>query len=163
MFTILPGGTGNVLAARAAGKLTTDDYQVFTSELERRIRQYGSVRVFLELEDFHGWDLGAAWADFTFGLKHLGQFRGCAIVGDKKWEEWLIDLAKPFFHVRYFDRAEQGEAWDWLLHHVEDRSADLLGRVGNFTARHPVATVAGGLAVGFLLWGALRMRRLSFH
>ena len=166
MFTLLPASAGNVLAARATGKLTTDDYQLFTSELESRIRQFGGVRVYLELEDFHGWDLGAAWADFTFGLKHLGQFQGCAIVGDRKWEEWLIDLGRPFFKVRYFDRSEKGEAWDWLLHHVEDTAPlgrNVLRRVYGFASQHPIAAVAGSVAAGFLLGIALRSRRPVFH
>ncbi len=61
---------------------------------------YGRIRVLMDLQDFHGWDFGAAWADFTFGLKHLGQLERCAVVGDKRWEEWLTDLGKPFFQVR---------------------------------------------------------------
>ena len=165
MFTVLPGVAGNVLAARASGTLTTEDYRQFTSELEQRIRRYGGVRVFLELDDFHGWDLGAAWADFAFGLKHLGDFQGCAVVGDKKWEEWLTDLGRPFFKVRYFDRSEKTEAWDWLLHHAEESfpSRNVLGRVGAFASQHPFAALAGSVAVGWMLGGALRSRRLSFH
>ena len=163
MFTLTQEaqGQGNIVTARASGTLTHEDYQHFTEELERRMRVYGSVRVLLDLEDFHGWDFGAAWSDFTFGLRHIGRFERCAVVGDKKWEEWLTDLGKPFFKVRYFDRSQRAQALEWLrAPEAETESSNWLGRLGDFAARHPIACVAGGVALGFLLAGALGARRL---
>ena len=62
------------MSVRASGTLNYEDYQHFTEEMERRMCMYGKRwRVLMDLEDFHGWSFGAAWADFTFGLKYLGE------------------------------------------------------------------------------------------
>jgi hypothetical protein len=155
MFTWMQESQGDIVALRASGRLTHTDYEEFTAEMERRMRQYGAVRVLLDLEDFHGWDFDAAWADFTFGLKHLGRLERCAVVGDKKWEEWLTALGKPFFKVRYFDRFEEAAAWDWLRQPHEEGAPSWPARLSELTARHPLASIAGAVAVGFVLWYAM--------
>ncbi len=150
---------GNIVSVRATGRLTYGDYQHFTEEMERRMRMYGRIRVLMDLQDFHGWDFGAAWADFTFGLKHLGHLERCAVVGDKKWEEWLTDLGKPFFQVRYFDRSEEAKAWEWLREPEEAKATtSWLNRCETLLSQHPIACAVGGVALGFLLWNTASRR-----
>ena len=76
--------------------------------------------MFLELEDFHGWEAKAAWDDFKLGLAHPQDFERIAIVGDKAWEHWIALLAKPFTHarVRYFALSDRNAALDWLRQNV---------------------------------------------
>ena len=108
---------GDVLAIRASGKLTHEDYQSFLPKLEEKIRQAGKVSLLLELDNFSGWDLKAARDDFVFGMKHMGDLERIAIVGDKSWEKWMTIMAKPFLilgSVRFFNREQLQEAWDWL-------------------------------------------------
>ena len=40
-----------------------------------------------------------------------------ALVGDRKWEEWMAKVCKPFTtaKVRYSDISEAEAAWAWLL------------------------------------------------
>ena len=45
------------------------------------------MRLFVLFEDFHGWDLHAAWDEFKFGLKHDADFERIAMVGDRKWQK----------------------------------------------------------------------------
>ena len=101
---------------KASGKLTDADYQQFVPRLEKLIEEYGKISVFLELEDFHGWESKAIWDDFKLGQSHPYDFERIAIIGDKAWERWISLLAKPFTHarVRYFNRDEHDKAWDWL-------------------------------------------------
>jgi hypothetical protein len=40
--------------------------------------------------------LRAAWDDLEFGLKHYSDFERIAMVGDRKWEEWMANFCKPF-------------------------------------------------------------------
>ena len=116
MFQEIPVNDKGIIAFRAVGKLTHDDYQEFLPTLESRIEKAGSVSLLLELENFHGWDLAAAKDDYMFGKKHAQDFKRIAIVGEKHWEHWLAVFARPFSdaEIRYFKRDDLQQAWDWL-------------------------------------------------
>ena len=47
------------------------------------------------------------------------RFKRLAIVGDRKWEEWMANFCKSFTKakVEYFDRFEVYAAWKWLIAH----------------------------------------------
>jgi hypothetical protein len=115
MLTYLDRSEGNVLAVKASGKLARAEYETFLRRLEDLIAAHGKVRVLFELEDLQGWELGAAWDDLKFTLKHGGDVERCAVVGEKKWHEIMTKLAKPFFRVKYFDKSQLDEAWRWVL------------------------------------------------
>jgi SpoIIAA-like len=116
MFQKLSESSEKVLGFKVSGKLTDEDYKVFVPQIEKIIQEFGRISLLLELDDFHGWDLGAAWDDFKFGMKHSKDFKQVAIVGDKKWEEWMARLAKPFMkaEVKYFEGSQLQDAWEWL-------------------------------------------------
>ncbi len=116
MFQEIPVYDDHVIAFKAVGRLTHDDYQAFLPKLEPIIEETGRVSLLLELENFHGWDLAAAVDDYRFAERFAKNFVRIAIVGEKRWERWLAVLAKPFTEaeVRYFDRDQLSEAWDWL-------------------------------------------------
>lgn len=106
-----------VLHVRLNGKLTDADYQQFVPELEKLIERHGSLRLLVEMTDFHGWNAGALWDDFKVYLKHGNEIGRIAIVGEKSWQEWMTRVSKPFLHsdVRYFDHDHAGEARQWVL------------------------------------------------
>jgi SpoIIAA-like len=97
---------GNVLAVHVTGKLERQDYEKFVPDTERLIKQYGKIRVLMVMHDFHGWDAGALWEDIKWDAKHFNDVERVAIVGEKKWQEWLAALCKPFTRatMRYWDR-----------------------------------------------------------
>ncbi len=115
MLRLLDRSSPNVLGIKASGKLTHVDYQQLVPKLEELIGGHGKIRIVFELQGCQGWEMGAAWDDLRFGLQHFGDVERCAVVGEKKWQEWLTKLSKPFFHVRYFDKAELEKAWQWVL------------------------------------------------
>ena len=113
----IPVFDDNTLAVRASGKLTHEDYQEFLPKLEQQIQELDKLCLLIEFDNFSGWDLTAAKDDFIFGMKHLGDFERIALVGDKAWENWMALMAKPFMPsgtIRYFDRENLQNAWDWL-------------------------------------------------
>jgi len=117
MLQFLPVSEGNIIAIRASGKLTHEDYQAFLPRLEEQIKQLGKVSILVELDNFQGWELEAAKDDFKFGMAHLDDIERFAIVGEKSWERWMALMAKPFMgpgRVRFFSRDELQKAWDWL-------------------------------------------------
>ncbi len=116
MLQFIPVHEENTFAIRASGKLTHADYQAFLPELEQLISRYEKVSLFIELDNFSGWELEAAKDDFQFGLKHGADFEKIAIVGEKAWHQWMTMMAKPFMdgEVRYFSRDELQQGWDWV-------------------------------------------------
>ena len=105
-----------ILVARASGKLSKEDYEVFVPAMERLIKEQGKIRVLFEMQDFHGWEAGALWEDIKFDLKHFADIERLAMVGDQKWEEWMAKFCQPFTtaEIRYFDQSHAAEAESWI-------------------------------------------------
>jgi SpoIIAA-like len=59
---------------------------------------------------------GAAWEDLEFDLKHARDAGRIAMVGEKKWQEWLTKLGALFVKadVKYFNLASLPEAERWI-------------------------------------------------
>lgn len=116
MIERLDNGSGKVIGFVVSDKLHDEDYKVFVPEIEEVIEREGTARLLLQMRDFHGWDLHAAWDDMKFGVKHHGDLERMALVGEKKWEKWMASFTKPFTkaEVRYFDASEVDQAWEWL-------------------------------------------------
>lgn len=115
MLTIQKQGSGNVVAIRASGKLTHEDYEMLLPKLTEVAEEHGSVRMLIELEDFQGWEPKAIWDDLKFDVRHGSEYERCAVVGENKWQEWMTKLSKPFLTIKYFTREEREQAWEWLL------------------------------------------------
>jgi len=130
MLQIIPVFEGNTIAVRASGKLSHEDYQKFIPELEKHIEEHEKITLLFEFDNFTGWDIDAAKDDFKFGMKHLENFERIAMVGDKAWERWMSFIAKPFLisgEVKYFNRENLQDAWDWLREKEEfEKSAEQL-------------------------------------
>ncbi len=117
MIRKLQPAKGNVIGFMLSGKLHDEDYKLFVPEIEALIERTGKVRLLLQLEDFHGWDLHAAWDDITFDIKHYHDLERIALVGDLGWKAWMVKLSKPFTaaEIMFFPTDEIDAAWDWLL------------------------------------------------
>ena len=116
MIETLQTSSPKVIGFRLSGKLHDEDYKTFVPVVDAAVAAEGKVRLFAQFEDFHGWDLHAAWDDFRFGIRHYRDFDRIAMVGDRKWEKWMATLCKPFTKakVRYFDASEVDAAWNWI-------------------------------------------------
>jgi hypothetical protein len=108
-------GEGRVLDVHVSGKLAKDDYKQFVPEIDRLIEQHGTIRVLLEMNDFHGWNAGALWEDVKFDLKHFSDIERVAMVGEKKWQKGMSRFCRPFTaaKIRYFDHGALDEARQW--------------------------------------------------
>ena len=107
---------GDFACLQISGKLETSDYDVFVPEIEQQIKQYGKINLLIDLIDFHGWTLGAAWEDTKFGVRHFNDINRLAIVGDKTWEKGMAVFVKVFTlaEVKYFDISSREEAILWV-------------------------------------------------
>ena len=113
MIKKLEQSSGKVIGFSLSGKLHDEDYHAFVPQVESVIEREGTARL---LAHFHGWDLHAMWDDMAFGAKHYGDIEKIALVGDRKWEEWMAKICKPFTRakVQYFDAEQIAQAWTWL-------------------------------------------------
>jgi SpoIIAA-like len=107
---------GKVLEVRVTGKLVHQDYERFVPEFDRLIQQHGKVRLLFEMVDFHGWEPQAAWDDLKLGVRHFKDIERIAMVGHKKWQEWMAGFCRPFTtaKIRYFESGAIEEARRWV-------------------------------------------------
>ena len=101
---------------KLSGKLHDADYKKFVPLVDAELAKEGKVNVLAQFHDFHGWDLHALWDDVKFATTHCTTIERIALVGEKKWEEWMAKVCKPFTmaKVRYFDASEIDAAQAWL-------------------------------------------------
>ena len=126
MIATIETGSPKVVGLKLSGKLHDEDYRRFVPMIESILTAEGKVRLFVQFEEFQGWDMHAAWDDFKFGLRHYSDFERIVMVGDRRWEKWLASVCKPFTKakVKYFDKSEVDAAWKWLRENDEGDKAD---------------------------------------
>jgi hypothetical protein len=114
MVTFLDRISGNVVGVKVTGTMTHTDYERLIAKFEEMIREQGRVSVFVELEECQGWEVGAAWDDVKFGVKHHSDFARCAVVGVKKWHKWMTKLSGLLLNAKYFEAPHFKDAWEWV-------------------------------------------------
>ena len=100
------------------GKLTHEDYEIFVPILERALKEAAGkkVNMLVDMTEFKGWKMRAAWDDMVFGLKHRGDFDKLAVVGKKKWEEVAIKMMQPLVKDKIKFFKNRSKAIKWLLY-----------------------------------------------
>lgn len=106
---------GKVVEVTLTGKLTKEDYEHFVPEIEEKIKECGPLRMIVRLEDFHGWELAAAWEDLKFDLHHWHDIERLGIIGESMWQKGMAMFCKPFTgaEIRSFEPAELDDARHW--------------------------------------------------
>ncbi len=116
MIEQLTGLPDKVLGFKMSGKLHDEDYKTFVPLVDEAIARQGKVRMLAQFHDFHGWDMKALWDDIKFSTTHCTKIERIALVGEKKWEQWMAKVCVPFTmaKIRYFDASEIDAARKWL-------------------------------------------------
>lgn len=116
MIETLPTDSPKVLGFKLSGKLHDADYKTFVPAIDAALQKEGKVRLLAQFHDFHGWDMAALWDDIKFSTTHCTKIDRIALVGEKKWEEWMAKVCKPFTmaKIQYFDAAKIDDARTWL-------------------------------------------------
>ena len=109
---------GRILEVDVSGKLTKADYEAFGPRVEELMKQHGKIRILFRMHDFHGWTVGGLWEDLKFDLQHFRDIERLAVVGEKRWEQAMATVCKPFpsAEIKYFDVSEADQALQWLQH-----------------------------------------------
>ena len=107
---------GKVLEVKMTGKLTKEDYLKFGGEVDRLMKQHGKICILSQMQDFHGWEMGALWEDIKFDFKHFRNIERLAMVGETKWQHGMAVFCKPFTSakIQYFDQTKLADARKWV-------------------------------------------------
>ena len=116
MVEMLESKADNVVAFKLSGKLHDADYKTFVPHVDEAIDRHGKTRILSWFHDFQGWDAHALWDDIAFATTHCTKIDRIALVGEKRWEEWMAKVCTPFSmaKIQYFDAGEVDSAWKWL-------------------------------------------------
>ena len=103
------------LSLKAVGKLTVQDYYLITPILVSALSGDKSPKLdlLIDITQFHGWTLRAAWNDFILSIKHGAEFKRVAVFGGNRWQKALSNLVNWFIagDVRYFDTRMRAVHW----------------------------------------------------
>jgi hypothetical protein len=115
MIETLDRSSGKVIGFKLSGKLHDEDYKHIVPAIDAAAGE-GKAKILAWFHDFHGWDAHALWDDIKFSTTHCTKIEKIALVGEKKWEEWMAKVCKPFTmaKIKYFDASEIEAAWAWL-------------------------------------------------
>jgi hypothetical protein len=116
MLTILEFTKNNVIATKAQENLTEADIQKIHPLIHNIVNRGQKVRWYFEMENFSGWKFNAFWKDLKMDMSHADDYEKIAMVGDKKWQDWITQFMKPFTNadIRYFDLEEKQKAKEWI-------------------------------------------------
>lgn len=107
---------GNILFTIVSEKVTEEDFNELKPALERLIGKYPKVKWYYEMQNFDGWEFKTFLEDTQFSLSHRNDFEKIAMIGEKKWQELVTDIMKPFTsaEIKYFSTEERDDARKWI-------------------------------------------------
>ncbi|MER2996138.1 STAS/SEC14 domain-containing protein [Pontibacter populi] len=116
MLELLEESKGDLVAFRISGHVDKNDYDIMLPILEEKIKQYGKINVYAEMQDVEDFTLKALWEDLKFDFRHSADFSKAAFVGEQKWLDWLTIAASPFTpaKVKHFTLDQRQQALDWI-------------------------------------------------
>ena len=107
--------SGPFLRVRASGRLGAADYRRFEPELAAELKRRKMPRplLLLDMRGFRGWTPGGFVRDLAWDWRNRRSFLAIAVVGDRKWHEWITLAGRPLFRapMKYFRDEKDAEAW----------------------------------------------------
>ena len=120
MLQVLSFTQKNIIATKANDLLGINDYEKIHPLIHNIINTGKKVRWYFEMDDCLISNAAGFWEDgiievnyVNLKFTHSDDIEKIAIVGVKKWEEWMRS-------VKYFDLADKEQAKEWILSATED-------------------------------------------
>jgi hypothetical protein len=116
MFHILSFTKENIVALKATGKVNAEDYHKIQPLLQKTVKDFGSIDLYLEIEDIGGIEPMALWEDFKTYFNYVGKIHKIAIVGEDNWSKALAAVIKPMImgEVKFYMADNSLEAKRWI-------------------------------------------------
>lgn len=117
MIKIMPESTNQMLAVKASGTLTEEDYtNVWIPALQKIIDEFEVANVLLYMDDeFEGFTMKAMWEDAKFAYSHRNHFSRIAVVGGPEWIRWGARVGESLMDCKleFFEPSQLKEALAW--------------------------------------------------
>ena len=112
----------DVIALKITGRLMRAELDEITTRVETSLSANEKTHIFVEIEDFSGFDLTALPEYLPRAaamLGRLGRFGRIAVVSDLRWIRWATKLESALLpHISYetftADERHRALAWAWL-------------------------------------------------
>jgi hypothetical protein len=118
VIAILEGFPDDVVAARAVGQVTRQDYaSVLIPRVEVAARRHEKLRCYYEIGgDFTGMKAGAIWADLRIGVEYWTRWERVAVVTDHAWVKRAVNVFRFLMpgQARVYPTNEKAKACAWL-------------------------------------------------
>lgn len=109
--------SSNVYRLDLRGLLLKSELDACQRQLAGELTSAGDVKLIVFLDDFEGWEKGAAWNDLSFYVKHGNSIERIAIVGDERWRHVAMMFASADLRrapVEFFLELKEPAARAWL-------------------------------------------------
>jgi hypothetical protein len=116
MIEILQQSNNTCLAVHFSGKVTGEEYQLFLTAVDERLKNNERINLLVSLSDFDFYgDFESAKKDFKFAFSEYRHVQRAAFVGSQKWLSWFTHLIGPFTHAKekHFSEVQFDEALAW--------------------------------------------------
>lgn len=116
MFQILSFTKENIVALHATKKITAEDYKKIQPLLKKTVADFGSIDLYIEVENIEGIKPMALWEDFKTYFSYVNKINKIAVVGEDNWTKALATSIKPFIKgdVKYFTADQSLDAKKWI-------------------------------------------------
>jgi len=117
-FEVIEGLPRDVVAVRAVGIITAEDYrETLLPLVEEKLSEHDTLKLLFVMGDDYATFTGdAAWEDTKFDLKHLRDFSRIAVVTDVVWVTRTMKIFAPVmpYTLQVFPMADLEEAKSWI-------------------------------------------------
>jgi len=113
-----PGGSG--FGFKATGAITAEDIKAIEPEIQHEIAASHKrpIGMLLDLTGLKDVEWKARWEELRFLHQYGGPIARVAVVGARKWEELMAEVAGATVlmqaDIRYFLPSESIHAWHWV-------------------------------------------------
>ena len=116
MFHILSFTKENIVALKATGKISGEDYKKIQPLLEKTVKDHGSIDLYIEIENIEGVKPAALWEDFKAYFNYVNKINKIAVVGEDNWTKALTATIKPLVkgEVKFYTADDSLEAKKWI-------------------------------------------------
>lgn len=115
MLQILGNTNQELIATKAEGLLTTQDYQKVHPFFHNAANMKKKVSWYFEMDHFKGWEAQCFWEDLIVD-GHLKDIERIALIGLKEWFALIAVIFKKLsgVEIRFFEKSKKALALKWL-------------------------------------------------